>query len=447
MAEPVTSPTLDCPAHIKSHIDLLVPIFAKAAVGDFSSKITIPETEDEFTPIFVGIQMMLEVINEKIEAYQSLNDELFMRMEEKIAILRSIGDGVVVLDEKGRVTFLNASAELMLGWKESEVVDREWVQFVQLEQEDGTVVPQGERPFEATYEIPSEASHHEQTFYYVRKSGRRFPVRTTVSPIVFNGQKKGVIIVFRDVSREKEVEKLKDEFLSIAAHELRTPLGNMRWTMDMLLSEESDVLPQSIRSKIEKLYQNNIQMIGLVNDILSIARLSKLSNDKEIPDSDQSTTPVVREIQSVIKYLQPEAQAREVTVQFGFKEADNPEVLLNINPTYFRQVVQNLLSNAIKYNTMGGQVNLNLKLADEGVCLEIQDTGIGIPEVDKPHIFERFFRAENVSETAIPGTGLGLYVVQSFVKKWGGKLWFESQEHRGSTFHVCFPENLIIPKQ
>ncbi len=422
---------------IQVHIDTLVPIFARAAIGDFSANIDISKNEDEFTPILTGVQLMLEVIREKIEESNAINTRLKVRMEETTALLKSIGDGVAVLDTDGQVVFLNVAGERMMGIKESEVAGHRWVDLAPLQDESGALVPNDERPFEAKYVIPAEAPASEQTLYYVRKNGTRFATQTTVSPVIFEGKRTGIIIVFRDITRQKELEHLKDEFLSIAAHELRSPLGTMRWTMDFLRTkEEREKLPPEIREKIETLYTNNVQMIGLVNDILSIARLTAPETIKE----DITPTVFTNVINTVISELEVEIAAHHLTIQFLVKDESLSGASFLVDETHFRQVIQNLLSNAIKYNRDGGTITVTLLQSASEVCIEVADTGMGIEEKDKEHIFERFYRSDAMDERGIPGTGLGLYVVQSYIKKWGAKISFESTVGKGTTFHLCLPK-------
>jgi PAS domain S-box-containing protein len=430
---------------IKSRIDTLVPVFARAAVGDFSVDMEIPTVEDEFTPVLAGIQIMLDVIREKIAESKAINNRLLERMEETTALLRSIGDGVAVLDTEGRVVFLNLAGERMTGVKESEAVGQRWIDLVPLEDEPGNRISAVDRPFEAEYEIPNEAPVGEKTFYYVTKTGHRFPVRTTVSPVIFEGNRTGIIIVFRDVTRQKELEHLKDEFLSIAAHELRTPLGTMRWTMEALLKEEQEPLSPTLRAKLEKLSQNNILMISLVNDILSISRLTGEDTIKE----DKKPTKLFSITQAVAKDLEPQALAATISLKVETTDPSLTEYSFLIDEAHFRQVIENLLSNGIKYNRPGGSVVVQFSQTDTDICINVADTGIGIPPEETEHIFERFFRGTEVSKTNIPGTGLGLYVVESYVKKWGGKISFESTTAKGTTFHLCLPktESIVVTQE
>src|SRR5258708_5149615 len=198
---------------VREVIETFVPIFARASIGDFSQNVTIPQSEDEFTSLYVGIQIMLDVIREKITNLQTANEQLAERVEEKTALLQSIGDGVVVLDRTGIVTFLNRSGQNLIGYSEQDLLGHSWVESISLEKVDGTPVSASERRFEASSPLYSAES---VTYYYKRKGGSRFPVEITVAPVVIDSIRVGTIIVFRDIVKEKEIEELKDDFLSLA---------------------------------------------------------------------------------------------------------------------------------------------------------------------------------------------------------------------------------------
>jgi len=427
--------TQDHPDH-QAHIENLLkigPVLAKAAAGDFSQNIPIPEKEDEFTTIYVGIQLLLDVIREKMARMEKINLELEQRVEEKTAMLQSIGDGVVVLDKDGLVTFMNPAACRMSGWNQEEVLGHKWVQTVALERSDKSVVPIEERPLSVDLQIRSENVIDTTTYYYVRKDKSRFPVRTNITPVQVNNQPVGMIIVFHDVTKEKEIAELKEDFLSLATHQLRSPLATMLWTLDTVLKNATELTPED-RQKLQTINRTTQNMIELVNDILSVTRVNQ-----DILEEQKSPFNVVSFLKTMLEQSQDEAATHQVKLDLQVSEPRLYQTEYSMDTGLFRQCVQNLVANAIRYSKPGGTVEIKVSLQAEKLCIEVQDHGIGIPEKDQAHIFEKFYRGGNVPIDAIPGSGLGLFIVKSLVERWGGTLTFTSAENQGTTFTICLP--------
>lgn len=419
--------------NVQNHIEVLVPIFARAAIGDFSQDLKIPDTENEFTSLYAGIQIMLDVIREKIAGLEQSNRQLQERVEEKIALLQSIGDGVVVLDTQKNITFLNKSAEYLIGWKENEVIGKSWVDLVPLQLLDGTPADPSMRPMSVPL-LTDDPASAQVVYYFVRKDQSRFPVNVTIAPVVFDGDKIGTIVVFRDVSKEKQIEQLRDDFLSLATHQLRNPLTNMRWALDSLLTLPEAEISESLRKKLENVYKNNLHMIELVNDILSVSRMSQgRLNEQAQPHS------IPKLIDEIVSKLELEARHAQVTLHVQIHGQNIGQTQYVVDGSLFSHCIENVISNAIKYSKRNGNVYITLEERSGEVCLDVRDQGVGIPEGDKPHIFERFYRGRNVSQMDVPGSGLGLFVVHSLVERWGGKILFDSQEDKGTLVTVCIP--------
>lgn len=405
---------------VKQHIDALVPIFAKASVGDFSQDAPLSQREDEFTSLEVGVQIMLDVIREKIKSYEDVNRQLQERYEEKNALLQSIVDGVVVLDKEGKITFLNRAAQDLSGWTEKEATGKKLVEIMPLERVDGTRVG---------WEHPTPT----ETYYCVRKNGTRFPVSATLAKVMLEGQDLGLIVVFRDVSREKELEELKEDFLSLATHQLRSPLVTMRWTLESVLEGVAGQVSDSIRKKLENVYQNNQHMIGLVNDILSVSRIGqgKMAEQKQAHDLTQL-------LGNLVTQMKPEAAHRGIKIITKINEGVRAHRYL-VDASLLSHCIQNLVSNAIKYGKENSEVVITMTIDNNRICFVVADQGAGIPEADKAHLFEKFHRGQNVSQLDVPGSGLGLFVVKSIIEHWGGSITVASQENVGTTVIMCIP--------
>lgn len=214
----------------------------------------------------------------------------------------------------------------------------------------------------------------------------------------------------------------------MAAHQLRTPLSSMRWILELLMSQ---ALPSTVKEKLTQVYGDNQRMILWVNDLLNISRLTQEGVVENPTDTDIS-----EEVRKTIEEEKLNAAKRNVTVSFEAKTSVPP---IFVDPKRLHDVLKNLISNAVKYNKQGGTVAISIEHLGHEVSLVVTDTGIGIPNADIPHIFEKFFRASNVRTSTIEGTGLGMYVVESFVHGWGGTIYIASQEGKGTTVTVRLP--------
>jgi len=229
-----------------------------------------------------------------------------------------------------------------------------------------------------------------------------------------------------------EVNRLKSEFVSIVSHQLRAPLACMKWCLGLLLSGRLGSIDKKQLEQLDLLKENTERMIRLVNDLLNVSRLEQGRLLSEIKPCS-----LVEPIEEMVKQYIPIAKARNVKVSFDKDEKEIPLVLTD--PRQIRLVIQNLLDNAIRYTRKQGKVKIRLKVKKSVVRCEVEDNGVGIPERDKKHIFKKFFRSQNAMKYQTIGTGLGLYIAKAIVEASGGRMGFESQENKGSTFWFELP--------
>ncbi len=236
------------------------------------------------------------------------------------------------------------------------------------------------------------------------------------------------------VSLEREqIEKMKSEFVSVASHQLRTPLTGIKWFAELMLKGKAGKLSADQKDFLEQIYSSNDRMIKLVEDLLNVSRIDTGSKF-EIKKAPKDVIEIINSLTSDLVGL---AHQHEVQIQ---KSANVPtEFVLPIDADKIRQVFQNLLSNAVKYSKKGGKVMVDFKNSEGKVLITVQDTGLGIPQKQQSRMFEKFFRADNVQTAETDGTGLGLYIAKAIVEGHGGKIWFESKENIGTTFFVELP--------
>lgn len=238
----------------------------------------------------------------------------------------------------------------------------------------------------------------------------------------------GLTFTLRDVTQDREVSRMKSEFVSFVTHQLRTPLAGTKWLLELAADAED---AQDVRAYIQDAREVNERMVRLVNDLLDLSRLETgaLRVDVQMIDLGALTGSVAGELQSAIRQ-------KELTLTVA-GASDAPPV--PSDPKLLRQVFSNLLSNAVKYTPPGGTIRVAIRRDTERVYWSVEDTGIGIPARDLPLLFQKFYRAENALAINVEGTGLGLALVRLITERLGGRAWCESEEGRGATFVCALP--------
>ena len=353
-----------------------------------------------------------------------------VRAKER-AILLSIGDGLIATNEKGRIILINRTAEKLLGTPSADVVGKLYSEIALLEDEYGTPVQPEKHPVKMA--LKSGTTTTGTTYYNVRNDKTKFPVAITVTPVILGGKVIGTIKVFRDITNDREVDKAKTEFVSLASHQLRTPLSTVNWYAEMLLAGDVGGLNDKQKKYLDEVYRSNQRMVELVNALLDVSNL-ELGTFVIEPRS----TDICKLARDVIHEQKPQIDARKI--RFRFTCGRNLSSM-RADPRLLRMVIQNILANSVKYTPPGGKISLSITSADKkDMLIKIADSGYGIPRRQHSKIFTKLFRADNVREKDTDGTGLGLYIVKSIVEKSGGKIWFESpRENRGTTFYVRLP--------
>jgi PAS domain S-box-containing protein len=346
------------------------------------------------------------------------------------AVLESIGDGLVVMDKLGVITYVNPALERMVGWTSDEIIGNSIVDTLILEKEKGEKVSYNEEILSKVLAGGIVVADLTNPFYHVRKDKSTFPISTTVSPILLEGEIIGAVMTFRDITKEKEIDKTKTEFVSLASHQLRTPLSTINWYTEMLLSGDVGVLTEDQVKYLKEIYRGSRRMVSLVNALLSVSRM-----DLGTFVLEPEPTDFAQLIQNVITEQQFHIGRKMLVVSSTFQES---LPLINADPKLLSMVVQNVLSNAVKYTPDEGSIDLTLALTPnkEAIRLTIVDTGYGIPKKQQGQIFTKLFRADNVREKETEGTGLGLYIAKTIIDNSEGKLWFESEENKGTTFYL-----------
>jgi len=347
------------------------------------------------------------------------------------AILESLPTGVIAIDRQGIITYINPACAGLLGWRSDQVRGKPLTDIlVHVKNGAGDVLPQEDIPLLQTLRQVKSTS---AALFYHRKNGHKFPVTTTASPIIGHGKLIGAVEVFRDSTKEHRREVARTEFVSVASHQLRTPLGIAKWYLNALRRDSSlKNTPKTTRDYLDAIYANNERVIALVRNLLSVSRIEQ-GNIKNEPRQ----TSIVDTIERVVNEMQVVAAKKHITLSFTNASQLTPKRF--IDPLRLHEVIGNLVANAIAYTPAGGSVMVRLRAHKQKFSIVVADTGTGIEPADQRQLFSKFFRTATALRSNPDGTGLGLYLVKSYVEAWGGKITVLSHPGRGSTFTVTLP--------
>jgi PAS domain S-box len=339
--------------------------------------------------------------------------------------LDNASDHVVITDADGITLYCNSGVERITGYTREEALGKKagtlWAQ------------PMPKEFYEKLWKtIKTDKKPYDGSLKNKRKNGELYDAQITISPVLNDKSEVEFFIgIERDITHEKMVDQAKTEFVSLASHQLRTPLSSVNWYAEMLLAGDGGKLNDEQTTFVKEIYTGNQRMVALVNSLLNVSRL-ELGTFAVEPEP----TDVVQMAADVIKELQPSIISKKLKVTF--EHADGIPII-QADPKLFRIVYQNLLSNAVKYTPDGGSVALKLNKTTKNLLIEVTDTGYGIPKSEQSKIFQKLFRAENVREKDTEGTGLGLYIVKSIIDHAEGKISFKSTENKGTTFNLEIP--------
>jgi PAS domain S-box-containing protein len=392
-----------------------------------------------FTSVFQNVtdrkQIEKDLENEKIAA-RNVSEDLQIE-KEKIAeinakdeaILASIGDGMIATDKDEVVIMMNHAAEVLLGWGSAEFLGKRLYKVLEAYDQQGGIVPFQEWSLHAALTPETSAATTDTTYFYAKKDGTKFPVAITVTPIILNNDIVGTIEIFRDITQEKEVDRQKSEFISIASHQLRTPLTGIQWVVERFTKKEK--LTPKGKEYLNDIHMSAKRLTELVDRMLNLSRIEA---------GRIGVTPEPIEVVGLVaSYLQEAAglcEKKELKVVFKDHPAD---LDVRTDKSALRNIVQNLISNAIEYTPDKGKITVAIQKKKDVFVITVKDTGIGIPQSEQKQIFEKFVRAKNAKLYKTDGTGIGLYIAYRATSLLGGKIWFESEENKGSTFYVELP--------
>lgn len=372
----------------------------------------------------------------KAADYRQPSQELNEMTEQSEPIINAIGDGVIAIDAHGVVQLINPAALTALGWSRQDALTLNYKSVLKLVDASGAELASNVDPVAQV--LNSNQPERIKDAIIMTKNDKKINVALVISPIGQAGS--GVIIVFRDVTKERAEEREQAEFISTASHEMRTPVASIEGYLGLALNPTTAQIDDKAREFIVKAQESAAHLGRLFQDLLDVTRAEdgRLSNNPKVIDAVAFTGDVVEGLRS---------QAEKKGLQLHYKPgASLREGDRKLSPVYYayldkdhvREIVGNLTENAIKY-TLAGEVEVDVRGSDEHITVSVRDSGIGIPAEDLPHLFQKFYRVDNTDTREIGGTGLGLYLCRRLAESMGGRVWAESVYKQGSTFYLELP--------
>ena len=351
-------------------------------------------------------------------------------------VINAIDDGVLAISKDGNIELINPSAQQIIGWDQGDALGLNWKSVLKLVTSDGKDVEDLEHPIAQS--LSKNQPTHNDKLFLLTSSEKRILVSIVSSPVGTDGE--GIIVVFRDITKEKAEEREQAEFISTASHEMRTPVASIEGYLGLALNPATAHIDEKARDFITKAHESAQHLGRLFQDLLDISRVEdgRMKNNPKIINVNEF-------LKDIFDGLATKANEKQLNYIFmpdiideGKEKSLQPIFYANIDPDHFREVVSNLIENAIKY-TPSGEVVVNVTGDDKQISVSVKDSGIGIPAEDIPHLFQKFYRVDNSDTREIGGTGLGLYLSRRLAEAMSGNLRVESKYKEGSTFYLEIP--------
>lgn len=389
--------------------------------GNMNFRIDI-RSNDEFEDVGNSFNLMAEKLSQNFQKLEQDKNLISSERNTLDVVLSSIIDGIIALDYSRNVVFLNKAAEYLTGYSRQEAHGKPIDGFVHLFNEVEELNPK-------TY----CQEGYNQSLLLIDKNGKQTKVNLAASTI--NDElhtNLSCILILHDISKEEELEQMKFDFVSMASHELKTPLTNIIGYLSVFINENRVKIEKEALELLERSLVSAKVLLTLVENLLSVNKIEREQLSVTVEPSDYQAI-----LSKSIDDLQNQAKIKNITLTLAPFKDSLPKVLLD--PIRVVEVINNLISNAIKYTSPGGRIELTLEITPTEVITTVSDTGVGIPKEAIPHLFNKFFRVSNTKQKASKGTGLGLFIAKSIIEKLNGKIWVESEEGKGSKFHFSLP--------
>jgi len=374
---------------------------------------------------------LFNLIRDQAENLGGMLREQQVEASRSRAILEAVADGVLVTDYDNIITLFNNSAERILSLDADQVVSRSLDQFSGLFGTSASAWMQTIRNWSENAENESEGETYAEQLEL--ENGRVVSVH--LAPVILRSEFLGTVSIFRDITHEVQVDRLKSEFVANVSHELRTPMTSIKGYVDIMLMGAAGDIDPRVRHFLEIVRGNTERLSVLVNDLLDVSKIESGRVTLSLRALEMRTIA-----DDVINDITRRSREENKRMNFALDIPENlPAVRGDLERV--RQILGNLVSNGYNYTPDGGQVTIRMRAGDGEVIVDICDNGIGIAPSEQKRVFERFYRGEDPLVLATAGTGLGLAITRTLVEMHGGRIWFQSNGERGegSVFSFSLP--------
>jgi len=392
----------------------------------------VVKTNDEIEDLANGFNKMASTLSKSISDLKKERRIITAEKNKLSRVLEGMTDAVIAVDLNRNIIIFNQAAVSMIGISEYQVLGKPIDSVVKFS--DGSK----EIPVSQYCPIKSEGAlgvTFSKNSLQMHGSGTRERYINLMAGQIKEGRSinLGCIITLHDVTKERLIEKMKSEFVSIAAHQLRTPLSVVKWALTLLIEESNfKKITHDQQDMIRKAYLSNERMITLVSDLLDAARIEEGKFVFKLALSD-----IQKVIESALDLHAEEIKKKNLELIFIKPKKRLPKI--QMDATSIKLAIENLIENSQKYTLPGGRIEISLRGTNFGIEIYVRDTGIAIPKDDQERVFGKFFRAKNAVALETEGSGLGLFIAKNIIEAHGGKIWFESEKGKGSTFYFALP--------
>ncbi|MBJ7660963.1 cell wall metabolism sensor histidine kinase WalK [Weissella confusa] len=394
----------------------------RIAQGDYSGGILVRSNDE--------IGQLAENVNALAVRIEETTNSTELERRRLDSVLEHMTDGVIATDRRGSINIINTAALQMTGMEDSNVA---------LGQSILEVLQIADR-----YNLRELLDNQDELLLDFSNEERQLIIRAYFSLIQrASGFISGLVIVLHDVTEQQRIEEERRQFVSNVSHELRTPLTSVKSYVDAL-QEGAIEDPEVAKSFLAVAQDETTRMIHMINDLLELSRMDSgtMKLETEYVNVGELFNYILNRFDMII--ANDDKPEKYYTIK---REITNSQIWVELDTSKFTQVVDNIMNNAIKYSPDGGVITARMIDRKTEVVLSITDQGLGIPKKDLGHIFDRFFRVDKARSRAQGGTGLGLAISKEIIERFGGKIWVESSEGKGSTFSISLPYEAYDPAE
>ncbi|WP_057786895.1 cell wall metabolism sensor histidine kinase WalK [Weissella minor] len=386
----------------------------RIAQGDYTGEIQVRSNDE--------IGQLAENVNILALRIEETTNSIDFERRRLDSVLEYMTDGVIATDRRGNINMINTTAVHDLNLKDGNSAIGESILDVLHIEENQTLrdLLEGSQELFLDFSTNGRDMYLQAYFSLIQRS---------------SGFVSGIVIVLHDVTEQYRVDEERRQFVSNVSHELRTPLTSVNSYVDALQDGAIDD-PELARNFLGVLQDETSRMIRMINDLLELSRMDSgtMAVDNEFVNISELFNYILNRFDMII--ANDDAPEKTYSIH---REIPKSGIWVELDPSKFTQVIDNLMNNAIKYSPDGGVITTRLVDKQKEVILSITDQGLGIPAKDVDHVFDRFFRVDKARSRAQGGTGLGLAISKEIVERFGGRIWVESIEGKGSTFYIALP--------